>query len=150
MKARKTNAVLDVDSAKMLSGTEGCGGENLPHGAVWQRSRVYRCGCIEKKMSAFQKLMMGTPSDEERAHIPWTLLTWPNDHFDYCHFFADMSMSEAELNTFYDDLLSYVAKLKDRKKSDFYMETAISQMGQVDSGWQGFPGGGRHRGWLFR
>lgn len=42
-------------------------------------------------------------------------------------------MSEAELNTFYDDLLSYVAKLKDRKKSDFYMETAISQMGQMDS-----------------
>ena len=133
VKARKTNAVLDVDSAKMLFGTEDAVGKTFRTELFGNVAEFTVVGVYEKKMSAFQKLMMGTPSDKGTAHIPWTLLTWPNDHFYYCHFFADTSMSEAELNTFYDDLLSYVAKLKDRKKSDFYMETAISQMGQVDS-----------------
>ena len=42
-------------------------------------------------------------------------------------------MTELELNTFYSEITAYVAKLKDRRPEDFRMETAIGQMGQMDS-----------------
>ena len=130
---RKRNVVMDTDSAMKLFGVENAVGKTFRTTLYGSTDEFTVVGVYRKEMNAFQALMMGGSSDKGSAFIPYTLLTWPNDHFYYCHFFADTSMSEAELNTFYDDLLSYVAKLKDRKKSDFYMETAISQMGQVDS-----------------
>lgn len=133
VKGRRQNAVMDVDTARKLYGTEDAVGRTFRTEIYGSMQEYMVVGVYEKKMSAFQKLMMGSPGDTGAAFIPWTILTWPNDYFYYCHFFADETMSEAELNEFYNDLLNYVAKLKDREPSDFYMETAIGQMGQMDS-----------------
>lgn len=133
VKGRKSNAVLEVESARMLFDTDNAVGKTFRTELFGNVQEFTVVGVYEKKTSAFQKLMMGSPTDRGTAHIPWTLLTWPNDYFYYCHFFADPTMNEAELTAFYDDLLTYVAKTKEREKSEFYMETAISQMGQVDS-----------------
>lgn len=133
VKGRRQNAVLDVDTAMKLYGTEDAVGRTFRTEIYGSMQEYTVVGVYEKKTSAFQKLMMGGPSDTGAAYIPWTILTWPNDYFYYCHFFADDTMSEEELNVFYSDLLNYVAKLKGRSAEDFYMETAIGQMGQMDS-----------------
>lgn len=133
IKGRRQNAVLEAESARRLYGTEDAVGRTFRAEIFGNMQEYTVVGVYEKKMSAFQKLMMGTPGDTGNAYVPWTLLTWPNDHFYYCHFFADVTLTEPELNAFYDDLLAYVARQKERKPEDFYMETAIGQMGQVDS-----------------
>ena len=133
VKGRRQNAVLSVDTARSLYGTEDAVGRIFRTEIYGSMQEYTVVGVYEKKMSAFQKLMMGGPGDTGEAFIPWTILTWPNDYFYYCHFFADETMSETELNEFYDELLNYVAKLKDRTAADFYMQTAIGEMGQMDS-----------------
>lgn len=130
---RKQNAVLEKKTAVQLFGTENAVGRSFRTELYGNVQEYTVIGVYEKKMNAFQQMMMGGPSDTGAAFIPWTLLTWPNDYFYYCHLFADESMTETELNQFYDELLSYVARLKGREKEDFYLETAIGQMGQVDS-----------------
>lgn len=137
IKGRKDNMVIEVESARRFFGTEDAVGRTLRIPVYGDMKEFTVVGVYEKKMNAFQKLMMGGNSDTGSAFIPWTILTWPNDWFYYCRFFADDTMSEAELKTFYDDFLSYVGKLKGREKTDYYMNTAISEMGQVDSMMEG-------------
>lgn len=133
IKGRRHNAVLEVESAKRMFGTENAVGRTFRTEIYGDMQEYQVVGVYEKKMNAFQKLMMGGTSDKGEAFIPWTILTWPNDYFYYCHFFADPMMSEQELRAFNDELVAYVAKLKGREPEDFYMETAIGQMGQMDS-----------------
>lgn len=133
IKGRRHNAVLEVESAKRMFGTENAVGRTFRTEIYGDMQEYQVVGVYEKKMNAFQKLMMGGTSDKGEAFIPWTILTWPNDYFYYCHFFADPTMSEQELRAFNDELVAYVAKLKGREPEDFYMETAIGQMGQMDS-----------------
>lgn len=133
IKGRRHNAVLEVESAKRLFGTENAVGRTFRTEIYGDMQEYQVVGVYEKRMSAIQKLMMGGNSDSGSAFIPWTILTWPNDYFYYCHFFADPGMSEQELRAFNDELVAYVAKLKGREPGDFYMETAIGQMGEVDS-----------------
>ena len=90
-------------------------------------------GVYEKEMSPFQELMMGGGSDKGSAFIPWTVLTWPNDEFYYCHLFARESMTSSQLERFYDELVFYISKLNNRNPEDWYVESAVEQMGQVDS-----------------
>ncbi len=130
---RRQSAVLEAGSARRLFGTENAVGRTFRteiYGNVHEFTVV---GVYEKEMSAFQKLLMGGTDDEGEAFIPWTLLTWPNDSFYYCHLFANETMSTDELNAFYDELVSYVARMKNREKEDFYLQTALGEMDQVDS-----------------
>ncbi len=128
IKGRRQNAVMEADSARRLFGTENAVGRTF-RAEIFGNMREYTVvGVYQKKMSAFQQMMMGSGGDTGSAFVPWTLLTWPNDYFYYCHFFADTNMTEPELNAFYSELTAYVAKLKDRRPEDFRMETAIGQM----------------------
>ncbi|MGI6054551.1 MAG: ABC transporter permease [Clostridium sp.] len=131
--ARRPCAVLEAASARKLFGSEQAVGRTFRAEIYGNVQEFTVIGVYEKKMSAFQKLMMGSPDDQGEAFIPWTLLTWPNDSFYYCHFFADEAMSEMELNAFYGEVQAFVARLKGREPEDFYMQTAIAEMGQMDS-----------------
>lgn len=133
VKGRRHNAVVEIEGARKMFGTEDAVGRTFRMPVYGEMQEYTVVGVYEKKMNAFQKLMMGGSADSVAAFIPWTLLTWPNDSFYSCHFFADETMSESELNAFYDELLTYVSRLKGRDKSDFFMQTAIDEMGQVDS-----------------
>ena len=133
IKGRRQNAVMEADSARRLFGTENAVGRTFRAEIFGNMQEYTVVGIYEKKMSAFQQMMMGSGGDNGKVYVPWTLLTWPNDYFYYCHFFADPGMTEPELNAFYSEITAYVAKLKDRGPEDFRMETAIAQMGQMDS-----------------
>lgn len=133
IKDQRQNAVLNVESAKKLFGTENAVGK-IFRVQIYGTMQEYKVvGIYEKRMSAFQKLLMGKSEDKGEAYIPWTILTKPNDNFYFCRFFADPSMEEQELKEFYDEFLFYAAKKKGREQKDYYMETAVKQMGQVDS-----------------
>lgn len=133
IKGRRPNAVMEVGSAEMLFGTADAVGRTFRIPIYNQMQEFTVVGVYEKKQSAFEKMMSGGPQSSGSAFIPWTILTWPNDYFYYCHLFADDTMSEVELNKFYEDLKAYIGKLKGRNATDYYMETAIGQMGQMDS-----------------
>lgn len=133
IKGRKENAVIDIKTARNFFHTDNAVGTKFRttlYGEVMEFTVV---GVYEKNTNAFQELMMGVQDNRGQAFIPWTLLTWPNDIFYSCRFFADESMTEQELDRFCGEVLFYLSKLKGRVPGDWYMETAIGEMGQVDS-----------------
>ena len=130
---RKHNAVMEAGGAEKLFGTADAVGRTFRIPVYGDMQEYTVVGIYKKDQSAFQKMMMGGSGDSGEAFIPWTILTWPNDNFYYCHFFANEAMDKTELNTFYGELTAYVARLKDRDAADYSMETAIGQMGQMDA-----------------
>ena len=87
-------------------------------------------GVYEKEMNAFQALMMGTGSDTGAAYLPYTILTWPNDNFYACRLFA---AEGTDMPDFMNRLMTFIAKMKGRNPEDFSAQTAVEEMGTVDS-----------------
>ena len=133
VKGRKENAVIDVDTARNFFHTDNAVGRQFRTVLFGEVKEFTVVGVYEKEMSPFQKLMMGVSEERGAAFIPWTLLTWPNDRFYGCRLYADESMTSQELTRFYDNLAFYVAKLKNREPEDWLVQTAMEEMGQVDS-----------------
>ncbi len=133
IKGRKEHAVIDIDTARNFFHTDNPVGRTFRTVLYGEMKEFTVVGVYEKEMSPFQELMMGGGSDKGSAFIPWTILTWPNDEFYYCHLFARESMTSSQLDRFYDELVFYISKLKNRNPEDWYVESAVEQMGQVDS-----------------
>lgn len=131
--ARKPNCVMEASAAKELYGTENAVGRTFRIDVYGTMTEFNVVGVYEKEMSAFQRLMMGSNSGTGEALIPWTLLTWPNDSIYQCHYFADPSMDEHQLKDFNQRFQAYVAGTKGRNPEDFYLVSAQSEMGQVDT-----------------
>ena len=104
---RRKNLVMEAKSAEKLFGTENAVGKSL-------RMTVY--GETDEYTGA--------------AFIPYTILTWPNDNFYSCRLFA---ADDVDMTDFMNRLMAYIAKQKDRKPEDFYSQTAVDEMGSVDS-----------------
>ena len=118
---RRTSAVMDVESAQKLFGTENAVGKEFRttiYGEVMDFTVV---GVYRKEMSPFQKLMMGNTGDSGSAFIPYTLLTWPNDYFSALHIYA---APDVNIEEFYSRLTSYVARTKNRSADEIYTYTA--------------------------
>ena len=126
---RRTSAVMDVESAQKLFGTENAVGKEFRttiYGEVMDFTVV---GVYRKEMSPFQKLMMGNTGDSGSAFIPYTLLTWPNDYFSALHIYA---APDVNIEEFYSRLTSYVARTKNRSTDEIYTYTAQEEMDAVD------------------
>ena len=126
---RRTSAVMDVESAQKLFGTENAVGKEFRttiYGEVMDFTVV---GVYRKEMSPFQKLMMGNTGDSGSAFIPYTLLTWPNDYFSALHIYA---APDVNIEEFYSRLTSYVARTKNRTTDEIYTYTAQEEMDAVD------------------
>ena len=127
---RKKNVVINVDSAKMLFGEENAVGKTFRTTLYGYTDVFTVVGVYKEEINAFQALMMGGRTDRGSAFIPYTLLTWPNDYFYYLHLYAS---DDVNLDEFFNQLKTYVAKLKGRQPEDMRLETAMDQMLQVDS-----------------
>ena len=133
IRGQKPNCVMEASAARELYGTENAVGRTFRLDVYGNITEFQIVGVYEKEMSAFQAMMMGNSGGTGQAYIPWTLLTYPNDNFYYYHYYADLSMDEAQLKTFNQELLSYIARLKGRSASDFYLQSAQDEMSQMDS-----------------
>ena len=127
---RKKSVVIENKSAVKLFGTENAVGKTFRTTVYGDTDEYTIVGVYKKDMNAFQALMMGGASDTGSAFIPYTILTWPNDNFYYCHLFA---ADGTDMNEFMARLLAYIAKIKGRSPSDFYTMTAVEEMGSVDN-----------------
>ena len=127
---RKTNVVMEKQSAVKLFGTENAVGKTFRTTLYGNTDEYTVVGVYEKNMNAFQALMMGVSSDTGAAFIPYTLLTWPNDNFYACRLFAK---SDVDMSDFMNRLMAFIAKMKGRNPEDFSGQTAIEEMGTVDS-----------------
>ncbi len=126
---RKKSAVMDVESAEKLFGTENAVGKTFRttiYGDVQDYTVV---GIYRKDMSPIQAMLMGDSGDGGSAYIPYTILTWPNDYFTSLHIYAS---EEVELGDFYRRFTNYIAKLKDRTPEQIYMYTAEEEMMSID------------------
>lgn len=129
IKGRRKNVVMDTKSAKKLFGVENAVGKSF-RTTVYGETDLYTVvGVYRKDVSPFQAMMVGV-DDGGSAFIPYTILTWPNDYFYYLHVFAS---EDVNLDDFFARLKEFAARLKGRQASDYYMETAIDQMGQMDT-----------------
>jgi len=127
---RKKNVVMDIKSAVSLFGTENAVGKTFRTTIYGSTDEYTVVGVYKKEMNAFQALLMGSDSSTGSAFIPETILTWPNDMFYYCHVFA---AEDADMADFMTRLKAYIAKLKNRNPEDYYANTAMDEMGSVDS-----------------
>lgn len=127
---RRKCVVMEAKSAENLFGTENAVGKTLRTTIYGDTDEYTVVGVYKKEMNAFQALMMGGNSDTGSAFLPYTILTWPNDNFYYCHLFA---ADGVDMTDFMSRLLAYIAKLKERNPEDFYTMTAVEEMGSVDS-----------------
>lgn len=129
IKGRRKNVVMDTDSAVKLFGAENAVGRTFRTTIYGSTDEYTVVGVYRKNISPFQALMMGV-NDGGSSFIPYTILTWPNDYFYYLHVFA---ADDVNLDDFFVRLKDYVARMKGREPEDYYMETAVGQMGQVDT-----------------
>lgn len=137
IKGRRKNVVMDTDSAVKLFGVEDAVGKTF-RTTIYGETEVYTVvGIYRKDISPFQAMMLGTNGGNGSAYIPYTILTWPNDYFYYLHVYA---ADDVNLTDFFDRLVAYVAKMKNRDPKDYYKETAIDQMGSVDTMMGGLAG----------
>lgn len=129
IKGRRKNMVIDVQGAKMLFGVENAVGKTF-RTTVYGSTEEYKVvGVYRKDMSPIQALLTGNTNDNGNAFIPYTILTRPNDRFNYMHVFAS---EDTDLGDFYRRLLAYVAKTRERPVADYHMQTASGEMTQVD------------------
>lgn len=137
IRGRRRNVVMDTVSAMRLFGVENAVNRTFRTTIYGNTDEYTVVGVYRKELTPFQAMMMGQGPTGGKAMIPYTLLTWPNDSFYYCHVFAS---DEVDLDDFYARLRAYIGKLKNRNADDFYMELAKQQMGQVDSMMGGLAG----------
>ena len=126
---RKRNAVMNVESAMKLFGTENAVGKIFRTTLYGETMDFTVVGVYRKDMSPFQKLMMGGNNDNGSAFIPYTILTWPNDYFSALRVFAS---EDADLADFFSRLTNYIAKVKGRTPEQLFVQTAVDKMGSVD------------------
>lgn len=136
IKGRRKNVVMDTDSAVKLFGAENVVGKTFRTTIYGSTDEYTVVGVYRRNISPFQAMMMGANSGGS-AFIPYTILTWPNDYFYYLHVFAS---EDVNLDDFFARLKDYVARLKGRMPEDYYMQTAVGEMGQVDTMMGGLAG----------
>lgn len=129
IKGRKKNVVIDVQGAKMLFGVENAVGRTFRTTLYGSTEEYHVVGVYRKNISPIQALLMGSSNDTGNAYIPYTILTWPNDHFYYMHVFAG---ADTDLNDFFRRLVAYVAKSRERPAEDYFLQTAMDEMTQID------------------
>lgn len=137
IKGRRRNIVMDTDSALSLFGVENAVGKTFRTTIYGNTDDYTVVGIYKKDINPFQAMMMGSGGGNGSAFIPYTILTWPNDRFYYLHVFAS---EEVELNEFFDRLIAYVARTKDRAPEDFRLQSAIAEMGSMDTMMSGLSG----------
>ncbi|HIT64671.1 MAG TPA: ABC transporter permease [Candidatus Ventrimonas merdavium] len=130
VKGRRKNVVMDADSAKLLFGVENAVGKTFRTTLYGNTDEYTVVGVYRKELSPFQAMMMGASQDSGSAFVPYTLLTWPNDYFYYIRLFAE---EDVDLDRCFADILAYVSRMKGRNPEDYYMSTAVEEMGMVDS-----------------
>lgn len=129
IKGRRKNVVMDTDSAEKLFGVENAVGKTFRTTIYGSTDEYTVVGIYRKEVSPFQAMLMGQ-SDGGSAYIPYTILTWPNDNFYYLHVFAS---DDVNLTDFFARLTDYVARMKGRQPEDYYLQTAVEQMGMWDN-----------------
>ncbi len=126
---RRKNAVLDVDSAMRMFGTENAVGLSFRMTVYGEVQDYTVVGVYRKDISPFQKLMMGNTGEGGSALIPYTILIWPNDYFGVYHIYA---ADNVDLNDFFTRFTNYIAKIKGREPEQIYMYTAMDELGSID------------------
>lgn len=126
---RRKNAVLDVDSAMRMFGTENAVGLSFRMTVYGEVQDYTVVGVYRKDISPFQKLMMGNTGEGGSALIPYTILIWPNDYFGVYHIYA---ADNVDLNDFFTRFTNYIAKIKGREPKQIYMYTAMDELGSID------------------
>lgn len=127
---RRKSVVMEAESARRLFGRENAVGEVFRTTIYGDVDEYTVVGVYQKETTAFQAMMMGDDNSVGSAFVPYTLLTWPSDHFYYLHVFAS---DDVNLESFFDQLLAYVARMKGREPEDFLMQTAVEQMNSMDA-----------------
>ena len=110
---RKKNVVMDTDSARMLFGVENAVGKTFRTTLYGSTDDFTVVGVYRKNMNAFQALMMGGSNSDKGLHV--------------------YAKDDVNLDLFFSQFKSYVAKMHGRQPEDIYMYTAMQEMTSVDS-----------------
>lgn len=128
--AQRKNVVMEAGSAKKLFGTENAVGSTFRTAMNGSMDEYTVVGVYKKEMNAFQALLMGGSRDTGAAFVPETILVRPGDSFNYCHLFGAEGI---DMEVFMSRVLAYIARVKKRNPGDYFTQTAVGQMKDVDS-----------------
>ena len=129
VKGRKNNIVIEEKGAKALFGTANAVGKTL-------RSTIYGAtddfnvvGVYRKEQTALEAIVGGS-NQTQYAYIPNTLLTFPNDNFNFLRVYAKKG---SDMEAFSRKFCAYLANKKNRKPEDVQFQSITSEMGDVDT-----------------
>lgn len=128
--AQRKNVVMEAGSAEKLFGTENAVGSTFRTAVNGSMEEYTVVGVYKKEMNAFQALLMGGNRDMGSAFIPETVLVRPGDRFSYCRLFGAEGI---DMEVFMSQVLAYIARMKKREPGDYFTQTAVGQMKDVDS-----------------
>lgn len=127
---RKPNIVLEKGAAERLFGTENAVGKIFRTTVYGTTYDFYVVGVYKVELSAMEALMQQFGSATESAFMPYTLLTWPNDYFNYLNIYGREGIDMEELKK---RVVKYEAKVKDRPEYEIDFYSAADEMSSMDS-----------------
>ena len=132
LRERRENAVVNVETARKLFGSEHAVGQTF-RSELGREIREFRVvGVYRQEVSPFQKLLSGNNDDSGEAYIPETLMRGADDTSYYMRYFWKLDASEEEILEYTNELKAFVSRTKNRRPEDWNIQTVQTQMKQVD------------------
>lgn len=125
---RKKNVVLEEKGARELLGSGSPLGKTFRMEVYGYVDDYTVVGIYQVEQSPLESMMMGN-SEQQSGYIPWTLLTWPNDFFNYLNIYV---YDDVDLNDFSARISDYVAKLKGRPSYEIMFQSVKNELGSVN------------------
>lgn len=137
IKGSRPNLVIEDKGALKLFGTANAVGKTMRLAIRGEYMDFNVVGVYQKDQTPLEAMLMNNGSNRQEGFMPYSLITRPNDRFQMFRVYGN---DEAKAQDFFNRLTGYVAKLKGRQETEIMVQTAISQMGSVDTMMGGLAG----------
>lgn len=127
--SRKKHIVLEEQTAVDLCGTANAVGQKVRTTLRGDLDDYLVVGVYREEQSAFAALMSGMMSQNGKAYVPESVITYPGDIFFALNFYVRDGVDQT---TFKEQLISYEARVKNRAEENIYYSSAAEEMGMVD------------------
>ncbi|WP_276980433.1 ABC transporter permease [Johnsonella ignava] len=132
IKQQRYVAVIEDTAALKMFGTENATGRTFRQKLNGALREFLVIGIYHLDISPVQKLFMGN-NQSVSAYIPSSFFYGNDESTAFSlRIFADKSFKGEKLARFNNDFIEYLAKMKNRKKEDYYIVDVGAQMSQVD------------------
>jgi hypothetical protein len=125
-------AVLRQEDAKKFFGNENAVGRTFRAILNGENKEFTVVGIYKENVSPLQKALMGQTGETGTIYIPLSLFKASHNGVSMIRLFANPKMTETQIQTFVNEIKTYILRLKNRTENDYYFQSAQDQFRQLD------------------